>query len=206
MKKQLAQGISVLLHPLLIPSYLFGMLLLFFPLLLGSIHTQMMFMGIIIIATFIIPTWLVLFLRYTKVISSIYLQDRKERTLPFLGAVTIYILTTILIYRIPTDSYNTIPQLMLLMTFSLCLTAFITLFWKISAHMVGFSGIVGVLMRIAFHSYSTHLMLILFVAILLAGILMSARLYLNAHTPKQVYIGFLIGFSISFTANFWILT
>jgi membrane-associated phospholipid phosphatase len=37
------------------------------------------------------------------------------------------------------------------------------------------------------------------VTLVLAGMLMSARLQLNAHTPRQVLIGAVAGFAIAFT-------
>ena len=85
------------------------------------------------------------------------------------------------------------------------ISTIITYFWKISVHAIGISGIIGVLTRIAFSVQSIELLIFLMIGLILSGFVMSARLSLNAHTPKQIYMGFLVGFLISFIASFWIL-
>ena len=38
---------------------------------------------------------------------------------------------------------------------------------------------------------------------LLSGLVLTTRLYLYAHTPAQVYIGYLVGFALTFIINFF---
>lgn len=78
-------------------------------------------------------------------------------------------------------------------TVALLVTMLVTLRWKISAHATGMGGLIGgtmIVMRLYQLLPSYELMLL----IVLAGMLGSARLYLKAHTPAQVYVGFLNGF------------
>ena len=66
-----------------------------------------------------------------------------------------------------------------------------------SLHMIGAGGLCGAI---------TAIMLILgignpiipAICFLLSGMLGTARLFLKAHTPAQVFIGFLAGFGIEF--------
>jgi membrane-associated phospholipid phosphatase len=80
------------------------------------------------------------------------------------------------------------------------LVTLITLFWKISAHAVGTGGLLGFLFGIVYSFAAVELLYPTLVCVLAAGLLLSARLYLNAHTPAEVGAGFLLGLTICFTA------
>jgi membrane-associated phospholipid phosphatase len=69
---------------------------------------------------------------------------------------------------------------------------FITIRWKISVHMTSWGGLTGFLLVSSFALRVDILMLIL-ISILLAGALGSSRIILKAHTPAQVYAGYLLG-------------
>ena len=67
---------------------------------------------------------------------------------------------------------------------------------KISAHMASMGSAIAYLFLI--HFYLGYNMIIpIVIAILLAGITASARLYLKAHTTTEVYSGFILGAFIS---------
>jgi hypothetical protein len=81
--------------------------------------------------------------------------------------------------------------------------AIITFFWKISVHSLGIGGIVGILLIISSMVPESPVNYLLLAAILISGIVLSARLKLQAHTQAQVYVGFLLGLFISFMIIFW---
>lgn len=197
--------LSFIFHPLLIPTYLFLILFSLFPTLFRHEQLVWLFLGIIIILTFVVPVWSVLLLKHLGIISSIYLNEQKERTLPFMLTTLIYAGTYWFLLSLEIDVFNVLPKIMLLITFSIFISTIITYFWKISVHAIGISGIIGILTRIAFSVQSVELLIFLMIGLILSGFVMSARLSLNAHTPKQLYVGFLVGFLISFSASFWIL-
>lgn len=205
MPTNLSKILSFIFHPLLIPTYLFLILFSLFPTLFRHEQLVWLFLGIIIILTFVVPVWSVLFLKHIGIISSIYLNEQKERTLPFMLTTLIYGGTYLFLLNLEIDVFNVLPKMMLLITSSILISTIITYFWKISVHAIGISGIIGVLTRIAFSVQSIELLIFLMIGLILSGFVMSARLSLNAHTPKQIYMGFLVGFLISFIASFWIL-
>jgi membrane-associated phospholipid phosphatase len=59
-------------------------------------------------------------------------------------------------------------------------------------------GLAGILIPLNKESDNALLLWITIGVVVLAGIIMSARLQLNAHTPRQVLIGALSGFLIGF--------
>jgi membrane-associated phospholipid phosphatase len=69
----------------------------------------------------------------------------------------------------------------------------ISYFWKISAHLVGWGGLTGLIFILSVR-FNTDLMLLLIISLLVSGIVAFARIKLNAHSPSQVYAGFLLGF------------
>ena len=80
-----------------------------------------------------------------------------------------------------------------LMSAILIVTVVITWFWKISAHAIGIGCASGFLFLLYETSPTSSLFMAMVISILLAGIIISARLYLEAHTPKQVYWGYFMG-------------
>jgi len=65
-------------------------------------------------------------------------------------------------------------------------------------------GVVGLLLIIASTIPESSIYLISLVAIFLSGLVLSARLKLQAHTTLQVYTGFTLGLVVSFIIIFWI--
>ena len=69
------------------------------------------------------------------------------------------------------------------------------LWWKISAHSAGFGGIIALLLFMQTDGVQAfNLIWITCAVILLAGLVGSARLYLERHTLGQVAVGFLNGY------------
>ncbi len=86
---------------------------------------------------------------------------------------------------------------MLAVFISVILASLINIRWKISLHMIGIGGLLGLLSALAY-LYGLHINWILMTTILLAGIIGTARLYLNEHNPSQVYSGFMMGYVLNF--------
>ena len=125
-------------------------------------------------------------------ISSLEMETRQERQLPFTYPAISYILGFILIQREIGQSIN--PFLMLILVgaqFNIVLTLIISLFWKISIHMIGIGGLVGVC--ILMMKLNMQWDNILYLSLFFSGLLAYARLKLEAHTPAQVLAGFIVG-------------
>lgn len=75
----------------------------------------------------------------------------------------------------------------------------ITTKFKISIHATALSGMLGVLLALEMNLSELDLFMPILVTVLATGLSMSARLALNAHTPKQVLYGFLVGFGLNFS-------
>lgn len=127
------------------------------------------------------------------------MPEREERIKPFLLIVMLYAVFTYLLYSktrlgIGDNLFN-----LILIIDALVLASFvITFFYKVSIHSLGVWGVIGMLLPLNKVAEDGSLFMPTLVAVVLAGLIMSARLQLNAHTPREVLIGSLTGLSIGF--------
>jgi uncharacterized protein (DUF2062 family) len=76
---------------------------------------------------------------------------------------------------------------------------------KISMHAVSAGSAVGSFAYLVFFEQTQSLVCFLIIFLLIAGLIGSARLYLKAHNSSQVWLGYLVGFSITISI-LWIIT
>ncbi len=192
MEVKLAKIVSVLLQPLLIPTYT---LLLIFSLnnyiaLIIPPEYRKIILAIVVVTTFIFPAIFILFMYKRGMVKTLHMDQRQERIIPLLITAIFYFLAYNLMRRIHLDD---IYLKLFLGSFISVVVAFvISLFWKISMHMIGMGGFVGALIGIS-QSIPVDLAFWVIIIVFLSGLTGFARLRLNAHTPLQVYAGFLGG-------------
>ncbi len=199
MVKRLAQFISFVFHPLLLPTYSFAFIIYTNPFLFGNYSLKQL--GGIIIAvfinTFIFPVIAILLMYKLGFIKSLYMQEGRERLIPFFGIIVFYIWTFMSFRKSVYPEILNIP--LLGACFAILISFLITLFKKISLHTVGMGSLVGlmiVLCLISNYNFIEYLSIV----ILLAGIAGSARLSLDAHDPVEIYSGYFVGIICQFFA------
>jgi membrane-associated phospholipid phosphatase len=160
---------------------------------------------LIVVGTFAVPSLLIYFLFRSGYIRDLHLDDRADRRLPYLLTGFVYsFLTFLFAFRMQLIS-EVAPEIAIILgsiTISILLVGVISLFWKISAHSVGIGGTIGALAGIIFKFSETDLLYTLAGMIILAGVIASARLHLNAHTLSQVSAGLVLGLLVSMSAVF----
>jgi len=140
--------------------------------------------------TFMIPVALMPLLYYTGMAGNMQFSQRRERLLPLYLTLFFYIAAYVLIRKLPVSQVY--QRFMFAACLSVLLVLAISYFWKISAHLVGWGGVVGLIIILSYR-FGSDMMIFLVIAILLTGITAFARLRLNEHLPLQVYSGFLLG-------------
>ncbi|MGZ3900512.1 MAG: hypothetical protein ACXVNM_00395 [Bacteroidia bacterium] len=195
--KSFALFMSVLFHPLLMATY--GCLLVFY----GIQHTVYDYMTppetkwrislIVFLFSFMFPVLNIAVLYKLKRLPSLTLSNQKDRTFPYIMTALFYFGLFYLLKDV--NIWNSIKLFILGGGLAILLTAFINLKYKISAHMVGLGGLLGVLMSL---SYLIKFdMTVFYIAVvLIAGMVAMSRLYLQEHRPSQVYAGFLLGLTV----------
>jgi membrane-associated phospholipid phosphatase len=149
--------------------------------------------------TFLLPVLNLLILYKLGYVSSLKIENRKERTFPLLMTSLCYFGLFYMIY-----DFNIWPAIKLfILGGGLCIffAAIVTLWWQISAHMIGVGGLIGALLAICYFMQMPMLTAIS-LCIIIAGGIGFARLKLKAHTPAQVYVGFIFGCIVQFSLFF----
>lgn len=158
-----------------------------------SVSVKLVILSITFIFTFLLPTANALILLKMGRIKSLEMETINERIIPYTSAALYFFALFYLFYNAEFPSIFKI--LILGAAVSILLTIFISLKWKISAHTIGIGGIAGAALGISYR-LQLDLHFILMLVILFSGIVGYARLKLNAHTPAQVYSGFILGFFV----------
>lgn len=202
MNRSLAKALSVLFHPLLMPTFLFAFILYYLPTPFISFPMQQRWyiLSLIIFTTFFIPGVGAYFMQRVGYIDSLEMDRREQRRMPLLFTGTCYAVTAYLFYREP--MFDRIFYVGLgVIAASVFLTYFISLYWKVSAHSIGLGGGLGLLLLLNKMAPEALLFGPIVLFIFITGAVMSARLALNAHSPAQVYAGFGSGLLLTLTAG-----
>lgn len=146
--------------------------------------------------TFVMPTIAVLILKKTGLIQSIYLKNQKDRLFPFLITSIFCFFTA---WQLHQSFIGDLAfRYLLAIGISIFVLSFINLKKKLSAHATGCGGVIALLSYIVLYLGEGEMAVWLLGSIFFTGLVFSSRLYLKAHTISEIYLGFLLGFSIIF--------
>jgi len=193
MTAKLAKIISVLLQPMLMPIY--GILLMLaLPTYLQSLAypIQKAVVLIVILSTLIAPILVFLLLVNMKVITDLRLRNRKERTYPYIATIVLYSAAAWVFYTFPIRVPFVFSLFIILNIVGLCIQLIANFILKVSAHLAGITGTVTFLAWF-FYINNLETVVFAFVSVFIIGLVAWARLYLNAHTPKETLLGFVSG-------------
>jgi len=195
-------AVSVIFHPLIMPTL--GILLLLYavvPLSLMSDKGKQLILFLVFTCTFVIPLAFLPIMFFRRLHNYLQRNERQDRIIPLIFTSFMYYLAFMLLRRMGAPFL--IQAFLLASAASVVCTLLISLFWKISAHTIGIGGLTAFILILMIF-YRIDLMLYLMFAVLLSGIISSSRLGLDAHTPLQVYLGYIVGFGVTFL-SVWIL-
>jgi len=191
---KLTQLISILLHPMFMPLLALHLTLLVLPSLAFTLsHNLVLIYGILVFSTMVLPLASIFWLMRKGKVSSLEMSNHKERPLPLFKAVIwmsfgYYLLQNLLFYT-PILKAELLGAIIIIL-----IAAIVSKYWKISLHLMGIGGVVGVFIALQI-MHGDFLYLLLFF-ILLSGLLGVARIKQKAHNYAQVYAGFLVGVSV----------
>ncbi len=197
MARGVAHILSFVFHPLLMVTY--GLLFLMWanPYEFGGIglkdHAPILILQVFML-TFILPVFSVIMMKMLEMVDDIQLSNKQDRTIPYITTAVFYCWLSVNLH------YNQVyPKMFEIFaigsTLALFIAFFVNIFSKISLHTVGMGGLIGLIITtMLFYSYD-NLEFALMAAIIVAGLVGTARLLLEAHESMDVYGGYLVGFS-----------
>lgn len=203
--KFVASLISYVFHPIFIPLYAVWFISYIHPSYLSGFSDGLRLRTVLITAQNAVfyPLFSVLLLKGVGFISSIFLRTQKDRIIPYM-ACGIFFFWTFLVFKEELYFPTILSSFMLGVFLASSAALLANIYFKISMHAIGVGGMVGLFIIIA----GTNTMLMtwpLGTALLIAGLVCSARLLITDHTPKDVYSGLAVGLLAQFVAAFIIL-
>ncbi len=193
--RKIALLFSIVFQPLFMATYLFIILLFVTPSAIGLLfqyRIKLWLLLVVFLTTFVLPVISIYVMKLTSTISSIHLSDKDERIFPiFLIAIFYGMSAWLMVTKFNINAGINI--IFIALALLALLTAFITVFWKISVHSIGLGGVLGILVALNFRSPHPYFVWLVTGWVVLMGATMSARLLLNVHRPEEVYAGAALG-------------
>ncbi len=191
-EQRFAMALSIIFQPIFVPLYSLILIFNANTYITYAVHDEvkLFIYGITVMNTIILPMGVFYYFYKAKLIETIHMHTAKERSLPFLTIVVFQMSTFYVFSQAPMPSL--FPNLVLGAAISVATAFVINLKWKVSIHMLGMGGIVGTLIGLMLR-YQVDALNLVLALIFVSGLVGYSRLKLNAHTPLQVYVGFVLG-------------
>lgn len=199
----LARTVSVVFHPLLLATYLFALFSLIFPAGMDPLKEDgyWNFVFLIFCVTFLLPALNIGIFRTFGSIQSLAMEKREERIIPFSFVAILYSALTYLFYtRTRIGINDNLLKFLIIIDVLVIAATLVTVFYKVSIHSMAIWALIGILLPLNKVSEDGALLFPTLVSIVAAGLVMTSRLQLNAHTPREVMIGAMLGFGVSFAS------
>ena len=185
-----AHFFSAVLSPMLMPTY--GVFLVLWCSFLNAnpVGDRVAALMVVFGITCILPIVFIALLHNFKVIKDKRLDERSERSIPYVFAILCYVAAFFYLDHIHAPQW--FSAFMAGGALACAVSFVVNLKWKISAHMAGMVGVVTLLFEL--HNPTNRLEAfdlswILWISVLLAGVLGSSRMVLGRHTLGQVLAG-----------------
>jgi len=189
--KGLANFISYSLHPVFLFTYLYLIHWWLYPYPESGMHWEgvALLTGLIFLNTAVIPVALLLVRKM-----SLVNQDRGQRQKTIVIVMVIYSFT----YFLFPDRYvpDYLMQTLLAIILGLVVCFIVNYSFKISLHASAWGGFLSVILFLLLSVGDTFYALFL-ISVLCAGLVGFSRLYLQAHTDKELYSGYVSGFVVT---------
>ena len=150
---------------------------------------------VVVLTTLILPLTIMTILLRTRVITSYLLTNKEERRIPLLMMALLYLTGAYVLRKADAPVI-----LSLFLNGSSVVILALAIFnwkWKISMHMAGIGGVIGMVLAISVR-WMLNEQVMIAILFLVAGFIGYARLRDDDHSPAQIYVGYLLGLVINF--------
>lgn len=192
MINKFATFISYLFHPLFVFFYVFLFLLFQSDLLIGILFRYRIYLIIAYLLgnSIIIPLILIYFFQ-----RDFFLENRRQRTIPYLIVIVAYIFVFIFLQRYPLPEI--IMKFLLSLIIGLSILTLLNLFKKISLHTCAAGATLAIFLELTIATSHDFFIPLIFIFIF-NGLIGTSRLLLKKHTPFEIYTGYLLGIATTF--------
>jgi hypothetical protein len=198
--RSLAKFISFVFHPLFVGVMMAAYLIFVHPLyFVGFSEKEKMLKLLAVINNNVFfPLLVVALLRALGFNKSVLLKTQKERIVPYLASITFFF-WTYYVFKNQPETPRVIVYMCRGMFFASSVALVLNNYYKISMHGIGVGGMVG-LMALTLVDGTLYSGIPFMVAILVAGLVVTARKIVSDHQWFDIITGFLLGFLCQFVA------
>jgi membrane-associated phospholipid phosphatase len=194
----LAKILSIVFHPLWMPMLIYMLTRWLDPYYVITARADR-FVLLLLTVNIIAPAVSMLVMIRYGMLSSIELKNRNERLGPYLITIFYYLVSYFMLRwfapELPRETFSFVLAIICSLVFSLT----VNLFWKISVHMLAQGGVFGTLLALQ-RLHHAEVTLVAMFCVLMSGLTGYSRVKLEAHTPGQVYAGFILGLVVNYLA------
>jgi hypothetical protein len=199
----LANFFSYIFHPIFIPIYAIAFLVFVHPSYFTGFSEQRKLMTVVISTVNLVffPLLSVLLLKAVGFIDSIFLRTRKDRIIPYMAS-GIFFFWAYNVFNKQTIYPPILSSFVLGVFLAASAGLMANIYFKISMHAIGVGGLIGLCIVV----FNTNTMLMtwpLAAALLIAGIVCTARFLVSDHTQKDIYAGLALGLFAQLVAS-WV--
>lgn len=200
MSEKIAKVISIIFHPVLIPSLGFVLLLnsgFYFSML--SWEAKRFVLLVVFLSTCILPLLSVAIMAINSKFDML-MPNSRDRIMPLLSSSIFYYMGFLLLSKA-----RAFPELKLFLLASVLVIIsllIISFKWKISSHMAAIGGLTGTLFALSFRS-GINPVYSLLIVVLISGLVGTSRLILAKHNIGELVAGYGLGFSVLYFAIYF---
>jgi hypothetical protein len=188
-----AHLISYVFHPIFISAYVAAFLLYVHPYAFAGFDDRMRMLRLlsVLVSTCLLPAFSVFLLWRLEFIQSIFLRTQKERIYMYVIAMIFYFWVWYVFNNLP-DSPVAIRQFLLGAFLGICISWMANIWMLVSMHSTAVGGMLTFfLIQLYKDPYMSGTYLS--IALVITGLVCTARLILGGHSRTEVYTGLLIG-------------
>jgi hypothetical protein len=191
--RALAHVFSYVFHPLFIPAYVTAFLLFIDPYTFAGVshYKKVLRLIAVLLNTAFLPGVAVFLMWRLKLTQSMQLRTQKERIIPYAAAMIFYFWAWY-VFHGQKDTPQPFLNFLLGSFLAVCAAWFLNILAKVSMHAIGVGGLATFFLLQAFGQQDVT-GIYFSIAILIAGIVCTARLIVSDHTQKEIYLGLVAG-------------
>jgi hypothetical protein len=189
----LAQFISVLFHPLFLPTYVMAFMLYIHPFAFAGLVEKFKIFKLISVffSSAFLPAFSVFLMRRLGFIESMMLRTQKDRIIPYVTSMIFFFW----IWYVSKNQPENPPALtaFLLATFIANIAALMAnIYFKISMHAIAVGALFVFFFWLSFTS-AFSLTFYLSIATIVTGVVCTSRFIVSDHSTVEIYSGLLVG-------------
>ena len=198
----LAECVSYLFHPIVMPLLMAYVLRRLTPISFSGVDDKKFGLWLISIGmtTVFFPLFSIGLLKPLGFLKSLKMPNAQDRIVPLMITMIFYFWISHVFNSMPGVAVPLILKVLLLGNFwGIILIFLVNIFTKISMHTAAAGGIIGNILVLMIYS-PVDMEMPLFISLIVAGVIGTARLITGAHQRGDVWLGYLIGIIVQLGA------